>query len=161
LKIGFDSSPSIIGIGRKTKRRRFSKGTPILNLNVLQNIEVKNWGNFAESASFGLPLNADDAWTRTKSNLQYYRGNYLLIAGFILAITVYFRPSLVWVIAATAGSSVGLFLAPNLVIQGHRVVNTEKFAIVVLVLVIVVWATETANSIYTATFFFSTSFCCS
>jgi len=76
-----------------------------------------------------------------------------LIAGFILAITVYFRPSLVWVIAATAGSAVGLYLSPNLVIQGHRVVNTEKFAIVVLVLVIIVWATETANSIYTTTFF--------
>jgi len=121
----------------------------------LSEIQVRPWGPFIESESLGAPSNGDELASRVKHNFKYYAGNYLLIAGFILAVTVYFTPALVVVIATSVGTGVGLFLQPSLVVSGHRVVDTEKLAVVLILSVIIVWLTETSNVIYTAFFFTS------
>jgi len=108
--------------------------------------------NFADRNGFGAPTNGEELSTRVKHNLRYYRANYLVILLVILCLATWFRTSLLWVVLFTSATAFGVISYPKLEIAGHIVGDVEKYAFTVFVLVVSIWWTETASTIYSFVF---------
>ncbi|EFA83966.1 PRA1 family protein 2 [Heterostelium album PN500] len=115
-------------------------------------LTVRPWGEFAEWGRFSIP----DAQFRERSetNLGYYSGNYALIVGAVLLLTLFTNYNLLLAVLVLAGIGYYVFVVQpkTHVVGGFRVELLHQVAIFAIVSIIVVYKSSGLTLFYTTLF---------
>ncbi|EGG17922.1 PRA1 family protein 2 [Cavenderia fasciculata] len=100
-------------------------------------LNVRPWGDFAELDRFSIP----DAQVkeRCETNLDYYSGNYAIIVGVVLLLTLFTNYSLLFAVVVLAGVGFFLFVQQPRSYTVGGVVVTKTIQLVVYTLITVYW----------------------
>jgi len=93
-------------------------------------IQFRPVGDFLDLSSFKVP-SGGDLQDRLSVNLNYYLGNYLLIAALFILFLCVQSPSLLFAVLAIGAAGIYLFsLRKDAIIVGGKVFNNEEIRLI-------------------------------
>jgi len=109
--------------------------------------KVRPWGQFLETNSFKKPVTANEWAQRCRTNLNYYRLNYLSIAVVSFLLTSYYQPGFLIALALIGFGTAVLMKLEPLMIKGHRITYQEKIGIITVGALLVFWMTNSFKAL--------------
>jgi len=66
-------------------------------------IELRSWSDFKDTSKYSLPSSVNSLFDRIRTNVCYYAANYMVLAGAVLAIGIFFNFWVFFSLAAIMG----------------------------------------------------------
>ncbi|GAM18705.1 hypothetical protein SAMD00019534_018800 [Acytostelium subglobosum LB1] len=115
-------------------------------------LTVQPWGDFVKWGSFNIP---DKQFKdRAETNLGYYSGNYAIIVGAVLLLTLFTNYTLLFSVLVIAGAAYFAFvLRPQVYnVGGFRLESLHQMIILAVVSSVLVYKTSGLTLLYTTLF---------